>query len=523
MTRDTPHPSDGRRKPGDPTGPPDTDGLRWATLRGASWSYGALAATTVLQLAYTAVMARLLSPSDFGVVALAQVFLQLLFHFARAGIGSAVVQRPQLTAHEVRGATTLATAIGALAALTTVALAPLAGWLAREPAIVPVLRVLGISFLIAGMGAVATALLTRSMDFRALARLQVLGTVVGFFVVGVPLAAMGAGVWALVGSTLAQTGVTSLGAYAVVRHEVRPTRDRAAIAPIARFGGAVSLVGFLEFLTGSTDTFAAGRVYGAGSLGQYTRATLLVAVPAEKLSTAVTRAMLPALARIQTDLDRSRDATTAAAAVIWGLVVPICAFAIAAAEPLVQTVLGPGWDPAAAVMPIVALATALASMTHVLGVAAEARGRMQPKVVIQLLQLAVTVTFVVLAVASDGGLEGLALAWCGGEAVRLAAYVAWTQRSLQDPHASLRRIAVQTAVLAAVPAGCAWLLVATLGPQIDAPATLAAAALVWAAASVGATRVLPDLVLRTEARRLAPLLPARLARLVGVLIGHEAR
>ncbi|RZK62313.1 MAG: hypothetical protein EOO59_02880, partial [Hymenobacter sp.] len=201
-----------------PTKPHTTLGA--AALRGIKWTTAAAVLTAVMQVGYTAIMARLLDPAAFGLVALAGVVLRFGGYFAEMGLGHAIVQRPQLSNNDLRASFTASLLLGLGVAGIFWALAPLSVLVLKNPAVVPLVRALALGFIIASVGLTATSVLRRDMRFDVLAKLEVVAYVLAYGGVGLGSAWAGAGVWSLVAASLAQQLISGLGVYALVRTQM---------------------------------------------------------------------------------------------------------------------------------------------------------------------------------------------------------------------------------------------------------------------------------------------------------------
>ena len=180
-------------------------------------------------------LARLLTPADFGVMALAWVVLGLARTLGDLGIGGAVVQRAALTERHVRTAFTFSVLLGVGAATVLAAAAPLGAAALRNPQVTSVLRLLAIGFGVQGAAVVSAALLRRQLDFRRQSFIDIGSYLLGFGGVAVGLALLGYGVWSLAWGSLAQTVVASGAQLAVVRHAMRPLLGRRELADLLRF------------------------------------------------------------------------------------------------------------------------------------------------------------------------------------------------------------------------------------------------------------------------------------------------
>ena len=239
-----------------------TENLTARTLRGTSWSLSSTIVNATLQIVLTAVLARLVLPSAFGLIAMAGLALRFGQYFAQMGLGQALVQTRVVDTDDVAATFTGSLALGAVFSAAFWVLAPAVAVVFRTPALMPVVRVLGIGRIFAGAGTAALSLLRRELRFKAIAVVDVVAYGVGYGLVGVVLAWRGAGVWSLVAASLCQTFLSSAGYYAASRHPLRLAFRWSAYRRLSGFGSRVSIIGFLEFIGSSLDTFAVGRVLG---------------------------------------------------------------------------------------------------------------------------------------------------------------------------------------------------------------------------------------------------------------------
>lgn len=426
------------------------------TMRGLFWSYSSVALTVMLQIGYTVTISRRLAPTDFGLVAFAGLPISLATYFADMGISSAVVQKPELDDRDVRvaftGSVTVGLVVSAILALTAPAIATLFG----NPDVTPILRVLAISFAITGFGSVALGLLRRQMRFRQIAIIEVGSYAVAYPLIGLTLAWTGAGVWSLVGASLAQTVLVVSLAYGLERHAARPLLDGQRAKRIYGFGGLVSVCGLLEFFGANADTFAVGRFIGTGSLGQYSRANLVIGLPMHHFATGATKVLMPGFARLQGDDARARRAFLVGLALLASLMFPMAAVLGVLAEPLVQLLLGDQWAETALVLPIVGAAVAFGFVQHLPAVLCEARGRLRQKIAIQTGYLVVVIALVALVVHRGPTLQTLALSFLVGQVLQELLYLGYLKRDLSLSVRDLLVIHGEAFLIAGAAAGAAW-------------------------------------------------------------------
>jgi O-antigen/teichoic acid export membrane protein len=338
-----------------PVYPPVTDGepsdiatrpaasLSSQTLHGLKWSYGAAIVTALLQIVSAAILARLVAPAAYGLVAIAGVVLRFGSYFSQMGIGPAMIQKQDLSNDDIQAGFTSAVMLGLVFFAGIYVLAPLAVLIFNDSDVILVVRWMALDLLFVGLSTTAVSLLQRRLEFRILALADIISFAVSTLAIGIPLAYLGFGVWSLVISSLAQGLILAVFVYWKCRHPVRLSFRWASHKALLMFGSRLSVIRFLEFITTNIDTVLIGHSLGAVPLGLYNRASLLVSVPAQSFSTSLLRVLFPALSRIQTD--RSRLEEVYSAGVLF-LGVGLCIFALAisaSAQEIVLVILGDRW------------------------------------------------------------------------------------------------------------------------------------------------------------------------------------
>lgn len=403
-------------------------GLVARTVSGVKWSSLATATNVLFQLGFVAVMARLLEPRDFGLMAMAHVAMRFAGYFAQLGVGPALIQRRNLEPDDVRVAFTISVLVGLAFLGLGVFLAPIVGALFRSESLVDIVRVLAASFLLVSVSNVAVFLLRRELRFRALAAVEIASYVIGYGATGMAFALSGAGVWSLVAAVLGQNLCTLVLSYFAAQHPVRPLWDVGRARRFVAFGARYSVNGFLEFVQANLDTFVIGRVLGAGALGIYNRAYMLTNLPVQLAVTSATKVLYPALSERQDDRRKVGELYLALLFVTVGIVGGIAAGIVPAAEALVLTLLGEKWADAIEVVQVVALAVPFVFASHLSGIVFDSLGLLSVKLKLQ--TLTIVLFAVLLALAYSAGLVAIGVALVLTEATKLCAYVLLTRRAL---------------------------------------------------------------------------------------------
>ncbi|HEY7417039.1 MAG TPA: lipopolysaccharide biosynthesis protein [Ktedonobacteraceae bacterium] len=300
----------------------------------------------VMQTGTMMVLARLLSPEDFGLQGMVVVLTGFLGLFRDAGLGSATVQKHQITKEQTSTLFWINAVIGALLTVLCAGAAPLVVSFYHEPRLYWVVVVSSLAFLFNGLAAQHGALLQRGMRFVTQAKIDVLSLAVSS-AVGVVMALLGCRYWSLVGMAIANSLVAAVALWVVLPWVPGPPRRRSGIRSMLHFGGLATCNSFVVFLAWNAEKILLGRFCGADALGLYGRAFQLVTLPVQQLNTAVTGVAFPALSRIQHDAKRLARSFLKGYSVLISLTVPVTISCALFPDEIVRIVLGAKWMEAA--------------------------------------------------------------------------------------------------------------------------------------------------------------------------------
>lgn len=468
--------------------------------RGLVWSLTGMGATFVAQLALLTTMARLLTPADYGLMAMAMVAWRVFGLVAQAGVGPALIQRPDLNDEDLRRELAVTWLAGLAATLLLLVLAPMIGELYGDTDVVDVLRVAALGFVPSGLAALSLALLRRALRLKAVAAVELVAFVLGYGGAGVGAGMAGCGVWALVAAMLVQPAVSLLLSWALLRHPLWPSwRD--ARAP-GSYGLRYSLVSLVELIAASLDSAVIGKLQGDAALGLYNRASMLAMLPAEKLAGAVSSVLFPLLSRIQGNLREVGAVSLLGLAAVGSVTAAVAAGTMAGAEELVLVLLGQKWVDSVPLLRVLACACVPMYMNHICGVICDATAMLTAKLRLQL--AALVLYALLLAGLAERGAIGVAMAVAIVESVRMAAYLSLFGRHLSWAWHEVARV-LGAVVVCGAGVGGAVFAVAQLGRDHAAAASfvlaleVVAGGLALAATATLACRLLAD----TSAARLA--------------------
>ena len=305
-------------------------------------TFGAQGIKFVVNLASAAVLARLLNPTDFGVVGMVLAITGLLALFKDAGLSTATIQREQVTQDQVSNLFWLNILFGCLICVVGVAVAPLVAWFYHDQRLTHIMWWLSLSFLITGSTVQHQALLARQMRFTALAVIDVMSMLAGA-ILGAGLALLGFEYRALVCMQLCVAVVTMILTWMVSGWWPTSPKRNSGVRSLVRFGLHLTVSDLVACLTANTDSMLIGRTFGAASLGLYSRASVLLSRPISQIINPMSSVLVPVLSRLQSDPVRYRRMFLKVYDALVLITFPCAAIGLVLAEPVVQLVLGPRW------------------------------------------------------------------------------------------------------------------------------------------------------------------------------------
>ena len=337
--------------------------LRTRVLSGLAWKIASQLAAQLSRIVAVILLARLLTPADFGLAAMALILSTLVLIVADVGLGAAIVQRKEVTAVDLSTVFWTSAAIGATFTVVVIAVSPLIAAFFRQPALQPMLAVLSVSFVVTSLGATQTALLTKEMNFRALELRQMSATAVAA-VVAISAALAGAGAWAIIGQQVAFAVVSTALLWFVSEWRPQLRFSRASLRSLGGFGANVFGTRMLFYVSRTSDNILVGRYLGAAALGAYSLAYNLMLIPLERIAAPLQEVLFPALARIQEDRARVGKVWLRTNRLVAAVVVPAMAGLAIVAPDLIDVVVGPRWSAAIPVIQILAWVGILQSLVR---------------------------------------------------------------------------------------------------------------------------------------------------------------
>ncbi|HXG48625.1 MAG TPA: lipopolysaccharide biosynthesis protein, partial [Methylomirabilota bacterium] len=349
-----------------------------------------------------------LTPADVGLVAMVTAVTGFAALFKDLGLSMATIQRDKITEEQISTLFWINVLTSGVLMLMLMALGPLLADFYREPRLVGITVALASLFVLGGLNAQHFALLRRQMRFVTVTAVEMTALVVGA-AVGVGMAWMGAGYWALVGMPAASGLVSTVGAW--VASGWRPGWPRRGVGArsLVKFGGRVLALDWLNYIACNADNFLVGRYWGSGPLGLYAKAYRMLELMTRQVNGAVGSVAVPALARLQGDPERLRRYFLNGYGFVLAVsTLVICSTAVFAGE-IVAVLLGPQWTAVARLFVLFAPGALAVAIMNSQGWLAVALGRVERQV--KLACWVVPVTVLAFAGGLPFGIEGVALAY----------------------------------------------------------------------------------------------------------------
>lgn len=329
--------------------PPETDrdkrteDLAGRTGRGVAWVMFGASAQIGVKLVVLAVLARLLTPEDFGLIATGTMVMAFVQFVSRFGVAPAIVQKPEIDADLLRAGFAMGTLLGiGIFAVLYLLAAQIAGFFGF-PGLTDMLRALSFTLVLAGVCQVPEALLQRELRFKQLTLIDGVSFTLGYGGVSIGLALLGFGAWALIIGLLSEQAIRAVLLLGARRFPIGLTFSMASISRLLRYGGGLSMVQLTNSMAYQADNLVVAKFMGAEAIGIYSRAYQVLTAPTKLIGNSLLKVLFPAMSRVQADQERLGRAFGQAIGVVLLVCLPSSACLIVLAPEIVLVLLGGQW------------------------------------------------------------------------------------------------------------------------------------------------------------------------------------
>jgi len=328
--------------------------LKGRSVRGGAVTMAAQGLKFFLQMGSTVVLARLLTPQDFGLIAMVTAVTGFVMMFKDMGLSMATVQRAEINHDQISTLFWINVILSLGVMLVTAVLAPAIAWFYNEPRLTWITLALAGAFVFGGLTVQHQALLIRQMLFRSLAVVEIISMLVGILA-AIIAASYGAGYWSLVIMQLATAIAIAIGVWVACGWRPGLPVRRSGVREMLAFGGNLTGFSVINYFARNADKILVGRFCGSGILGLYSRAYSLLMLPINQIRGPLTSVAMPVLSRLQYDPKRYISYYTKLVLLLSFISMPLIVFLAISSRSIIHLLLGEQWLGASSIFQILAI------------------------------------------------------------------------------------------------------------------------------------------------------------------------
>lgn len=332
--------------------------LRNKTVSGVGWSAAETILTRGVGFIVGLVLARLLSPEEYGLIGIVLIFITILEGFVDSGFANSLIRKKEVNDEDYNTMFITNMVISVVMFGLLFISAPLISKFFERPQLVELVRIMGVVIILQAFSIVQNTILTRRIDFKSKTKISLVSAIISG-TIGIVMAFMGFGVWSLVGQQLSRQFISSLLLWIVNRWRPHIYFSIASFKYMWGFGWKLLISGFLDRLWNQLYQVVVGKFYSPASLGQYSRSNEYATIFSSNITNIVQRVSYPVLSQVQ-DNEVRMIAAYRKIIKITMFVTAVCMISMAAiAEPLIFCLIGGKWHEAATYLPLICLSMSL--------------------------------------------------------------------------------------------------------------------------------------------------------------------
>ena len=322
------------------------DGLASSSSKGGFWLLLSQIILFVTDLLTISFLARILSPSDFGILGMVTIIFLFIGQISQLGLGEAIIQKKKISHNEISSLFWFNSSIALLLSLLVIACAPLISAFYNVEALKKLTIVLAPAILFSGLAVQNSALLTRTNSFKSIALINIFSGIIAS-IIAIVLALKGFNYWSLAWRIIILAFLRSSLLFLITRWIPSLPKKNASIRPYIKFGSNLAGFNLLNFFSRNLDNIIIGKLFGATILGFYSRAYAIILTPSFQFNAPLVKAILPALSRVASDPTRFKYIYEKFLSLVSCITIPFIFFIGISAYELFFILLGDGWEMAA--------------------------------------------------------------------------------------------------------------------------------------------------------------------------------
>ncbi len=421
-------------------------------------------ASLILKLIYLAVLARLLTPNDFGLVAMVTAVTGVFDLFTSAGLSSATVQQREISEEQISQLFWVNIGVGLVLAAACAASASSVASFYRDPELYWVVVAMAPGFLVNAAGVQHSALLQRELRYVTLSTIDTLSQLCST-ILGIAFAVVGFGYWSLVIATLSLPVVSTLCYWFATRWVPHRPRRGVEIRSMLTFGGTITFNGLVVYVGYNLEKVLLGRFWGADALGLYTRAVQLTNLPISSINSAVGGVFFSVLSRLQDNPANFRSFFLKGLSVVMAATMPATLFAALFADDIVAVMLGTHWTGSVSVFRLMTPTILVFGIINPLGWVLLSMGRQKRSLQVGLVLAPLVMCSYLLGLPY--GPTGVAFCYSAAMLLWLLPHVAWCLHGMPISVGDLARVIVRPLTAGAIAAGCSFVFCQHFVPEVS--------------------------------------------------------
>lgn len=320
-----------------------SESLKQATTKGLFWSSVERFSNQGVQFVFSIILARLLSPSDYGIIAMVTIFFAVAQSFVDSGFSNALVRKTDRVEEDLSTCFYFNIGVGIIAYIVLFLIAPLVANFYNQPILSPIIRITGLGVILNSLCVVQQALFTIKIDFKSQAKITLSATVISG-IVGILLAYQGYGIWALVWQGVASSIVRMGLLWLMSKWRPRTGFSKSSFNYLFGYGSKLLASGLLDTIYNNIYPIVIGKFYNPAQLGNYSRALGWAQLPSANITSILQRVTFPVLSAIQDDSLRLQNSYRRLLKLSAFIVFPLMMGLAAIASPLIRVILTAKWD-----------------------------------------------------------------------------------------------------------------------------------------------------------------------------------